>query len=464
MLNPRNRRTAIHQIFAALFGILIASGTLSAQESRWIEVFTEGIEKAEEERKDVLLFFTGSDWCPPCEMLESEVMSHEDFQFEASQNYVLIKLDFPKTIVQTEQIKRLNAQAAEMFGVTSYPTVVLTDYELKPFAITGYQAGGVENYLGAIEEFRRLRMVRDEKLKEAESAEGLQRATLLDEAIAGMNEDLIEVYYADIITEIIEIDSDDELGLRSRYNAEREAEMRKIIIGDIRTSCRLERPEQAIESIDGVLEEFDFPADEHLQILQLKLNVVRKLGDTEMLDSILDEMISLEGVEGDTQERLLVKKILLMAGTGRKDDAMRLLEQAIDAGGRNMYLLLAKGELLHAEENYAAAIEAFDAAIVAAVSEPDVLIEAVGGKADAHFAAGDQALALQTLDNFADNVRMPTDLRSEALLHKAMMLRETDRRRQAILAENRAIEVASGPTEKAEVQKLLERLRERFGE
>ena len=59
---------------------------------------------------------------------------------------------------------------------------------------------------------------------------------------------------------------------------------------------------------------------------------------------------------------------------------------------------------------------------------------------------------------------MPSDLRAESLLHKALIMRDMKRSRQARLAENRAIEITESPQERAEVQKIVERLREKFGE
>ena len=92
------------------------------------------------------------------------------------------------------------------------------------------------------------------------------------------------------------------------------------------------------------------------------------------------------------------------------------------------------------------------------------MIELVGSKADSLVAKGDPLSAIRELDNFADDQQMPGDLRGIALLHKAMIMRETDRRRQARLAENRAIEVAGSPEQRGEMQKLVERLRKKFGE
>ncbi len=124
-----------------------------------------------------------------------EVLSQQEFQFEASRHFVLVKLDFPQDTPQSDELKAQNNELATRFGVESYPTVILTDVNSKPYAITGYQEGGVENYLAVLEEFRQLRITRDEKLAAAKLATGLDRARLLDEAIAGLDESIIAVYY-----------------------------------------------------------------------------------------------------------------------------------------------------------------------------------------------------------------------------------------------------------------------------
>jgi predicted RNA polymerase sigma factor len=88
----------------------------------------------------------------------------------------------------------------------------------------------------------------------------------------------------------------------------------------------------------------------------------------------------------------------------------------------------------------------------------------ISAKADALYAVDKATEALQALDNYADDTQMPSDLRGEALLHKAMIMRDMNRSRQARLAENRAIEITESAQERAEMQKIVERLRKKFGE
>lgn len=434
-----------------------------ADEEGFTEDAKAAIERAVKEDKELILYFTGSDWCPPCQKLDREVFSEKEFLFEVSKHYVLVKFDFPKQTEQDPETAKQNQEYAEMFGIDSFPTLVLTDNLLKPFAFASYEEGGFQNYLALLEEARQLRVERDENLKKAEGKTGAERAKFLDQAIGKMREEIIRVYYPEIVAEIVKIDKDGELGLRAKWNAAEDAEMRKVIMTDVMMISRLEKPQRAIEFIDEVLKEIDFTNSQRLEIYQIKLNLVRQMKDDARIDALLDEMIALDGVEGETRQRLIVKKIYLMIGSGRRKQAMKLLDESIAKGSGSMHLYLAKGELHNAEQEYKEAISAFDEALKTARGNPDIMIELVSARADALYAIDDAKTALQSLDSFADDTQMPSDLRAEALLHKSLIMREMKRSRQARLAENRAIEVSETPKQKAEMQKIVDRLRKKYG-
>lgn len=450
-------------IVVGLADVGFASGLTRVDEG-----FTEDVEaalkQAKQEKKDIIFLYTGSDWCPPCKKLESEVLSEKEFLFEVSKDFVLVKFDFLKQTEQDPELVKQNEAWAQKYGVNSFPTLVLTDWNQKPFAFAGYETGGFQNYLGLLEEARRLRVDRDDFLKQAEGKVGNERAALLDKAISGIREEIIQVYYQEIVDEIVELDKSDELGLRTKWNESKDREMRKVIMTDLIMVSRLEKPERAIQFIDDVMKEIKFTSEEKLKIFQLKLNLVRTLKDNQKTDAVLDEMIQLEGVEGETRQRLIVKKAYLMVGTDRYDEGLDLLNSAIADNRGGLYLYLAKGELLESRKKHEEAIKSYNTGLLSARSNPDVMAELVSAKADASFAMGDSEEAMRTLDNFSDDTQVPADLRAEALLHKAMIMRDMKRVRQARLAENRAIQVVESAAEKAEMQKIVDRLRAKFGE
>ena len=459
--HPMKKLTSI------LFCLLLAASTSTTSASvneNWHDDINKAIAASKENGKDLLLLYTGSDWCPPCKQLESEVLGQEEFLNEAKNNFEFVIFDFPKQKQLSEATQKQNREWASKFGVEGYPTVILVDSKLRPYAITGYRDGGVENYLGMLGEFHQARIRRDEAFAKAEKLTGPERAKALDAGLSEMETELASIYYEDMIKEIVDIDKEDELALRTKWNASKDSENRKVIMTDIVVVSRLKKPELAIQFIDEVLEEIKFPAIQKLQIYQIKLNLLRKINDLPAMDAMLDQMIGMEELTNETRQRLMVKKVFFMVGTDRQDGGQKYLNESLEKlGSRSGLLWLAHGELLVSDSKFKQAIDSFDTGIKNANGDPDVLIDLFGAKADAHMSLENELEAIRTLDAFADNKGMPSDLRSEAMLQKAMIMRDSGRSRRATLVENRAVEIAESPSERAETQKLVERLRKRFG-
>ncbi len=436
----------------------------ASAEDIWRDDIDAALEVAKADGKDLLLFYTGSDWCEPCKKMVAEILDKPDFLDAITKHFLLVELDFPHDRQLSNEMVKQNQEWSDKFGIEGFPTIVLMDLEQRPFGITGYREGGVGAYLDLLNDFRQKRMRRDEVLVKAELLKGPERAKMLDQALSELDSSLAELYYEKIIDEIVEIDSEDALGLRTKWNASKDAEMRKIILTDIVVVSRLEKPEVAIKFIDDVLDEFIFPAQQLLQILQIKLGLLRKVNQIEAMDKVLENMISIEELTEDSRQRLLVKKIFFMVGTDRREEGLKLLDESIGKADRSAsQLWLAKGQLLDADGRHDEAIVCFDSGINNGDPSPDILIELFGAKADSYMALKNELRAIQSLDKFAENTEMPSDLRAEALLQKAMIMRASDRDRQATLVENRAIEISGSPEEQAEMRKLVERLRKKQG-
>lgn len=199
--------------------LLLAPATLAGGEG-WTEDFEAAKAQAREEGKDLLIDFTGSDWCGWCIRLDDEVFSKEPFKAEAPKKYVLVSLDFPRAKEQDEAIKKQNAELQRRFGIEGFPTIYLADAEGRPYARTGYQPGGPEKYLAHLDELQANKARRDEILARADAAQGVDRARALDEALAYLGEQGISsTPYESIVDEIIALDAEDEGGLKSKYES-----------------------------------------------------------------------------------------------------------------------------------------------------------------------------------------------------------------------------------------------------
>lgn len=121
----------------------------------WIQDFEQAKKLAAAQGKDILMDFTGSDWCGWCIKLDKEVFSQQAFIDAIPKKFVLLKLDFPqdKSLV-TPEIMAQNAKLQKEYPVSGYPTIILTDATGKQYAKTGYQAGGPEKYIEHLNEFQ----------------------------------------------------------------------------------------------------------------------------------------------------------------------------------------------------------------------------------------------------------------------------------------------------------------------
>lgn len=200
-----------------LLNSFAAAQDTEGKAAQWLQNITEAKSKAEAEKKDLLLDFTGSDWCVWCKRLDQEVFEKDAFQTAVPKDFVLVKLDFPQDdSLVTPEIKKQNEQLQSEYSVQGFPTVILTDAQGRPYAQTGYQQGGAENYVEHIAELKQKRVERDEQFAKAKTAEGVERAKALAAGLDAVGEGLLG-FYAPEIRQIIELDQKDEAGLKSRF-------------------------------------------------------------------------------------------------------------------------------------------------------------------------------------------------------------------------------------------------------
>lgn len=111
-------------LFAAAAALLTLAVPLQAGDG-WKTDYSAALAEAAKEKRPVLLEFTGSDWCPPCQAMKKRVFDSADFQRFAKDNLILVELDFPQAKPQSADLKKQNAELAEKYGVDGYPTIIV---------------------------------------------------------------------------------------------------------------------------------------------------------------------------------------------------------------------------------------------------------------------------------------------------------------------------------------------------
>lgn len=94
-------------------------------EGNWLTDFPKAQAQAKEQKKLLLIDFTGSDWCPPCKQFKKTVLSSPEFNKFAAEKLVLLEADFPEHKSQPPALKKANDALMEKFKVEAFPTVIV---------------------------------------------------------------------------------------------------------------------------------------------------------------------------------------------------------------------------------------------------------------------------------------------------------------------------------------------------
>ena len=136
--------------------VILGSLTIQAQELTWQTDMNKAMEISKKSKKPLFLFFTGSDWCGWCMRLQNEVFKTPEFKKWATENVVLVELDFPRRTPQLPEIQKQNSELQQTFAVQGYPTVWFVNaskkdgkINLEKLGSTPYLAGGPSAWLDA---------------------------------------------------------------------------------------------------------------------------------------------------------------------------------------------------------------------------------------------------------------------------------------------------------------------------
>ena len=113
----------------------------------WIADMDAAKKQAAEQKKDLMIEFTGSDWCGFCIKMEQNAFGVPSFGDFLNKNFVLFKADFPSRKQIPEDIRKQNSQLSKKYAIPGYPTVVIISPDGKELTRTGFIRGDVNDYL-----------------------------------------------------------------------------------------------------------------------------------------------------------------------------------------------------------------------------------------------------------------------------------------------------------------------------
>jgi thioredoxin-related protein len=248
----------------ALIGTTLAGG------EGWTSDFEAAKTQAAGSKKDLLIDFTGSDWCGWCIKLNDEVFKHDAFKEGVKDTFVLVELDFPKDKTKvSDEVRAQNEMLSEKYGVEGFPTILLTDAGGRPYATTGYQKGGPEKYVEHLNELRAKKTARDEAFAAADKAEGVEKAKALVAALDAMklSDAAVAGFYSDVVERIKAADPEDATGFSKKAAA---AGRLKAFQEKLQELAGKQDMDGALKLLDQTLAEGGFETEETLQLMMTR--------------------------------------------------------------------------------------------------------------------------------------------------------------------------------------------------
>lgn len=117
----------------------------SVDDSKWLTNYDSAISKAKKQKKNVLVYFTGSDWCPPCKMLKTDLFDTNEFQ-ELSNNYILLYIDVPRNrdLISEKQMVHNKELLTKLNKKKVFPMFKIIDAKGNELdKLSGYSMNGV---------------------------------------------------------------------------------------------------------------------------------------------------------------------------------------------------------------------------------------------------------------------------------------------------------------------------------
>jgi len=141
-----------------LFASILLFVTLGSTAQTWEKSFEVAKSRSVTEGKNILLCFSGSDWCIPCIKLEKTIWESKEFAAYSKDHFVLLRADFPKKKANAlpKEQQDQNDQLAESYNKQGmFPLVVLLNKSGKVLGTTSYKNISPSEYIALLHSFEK---------------------------------------------------------------------------------------------------------------------------------------------------------------------------------------------------------------------------------------------------------------------------------------------------------------------
>ncbi|HTM52610.1 MAG TPA: thioredoxin family protein [Pirellulales bacterium] len=344
---------------------------------RWVRNLDEAKQIAQAEHKDLLINFTGLNWCHYCIQLEAEVFSKPEFAV-AAKDFVMVEIDYPGADERLEgDMKEWFPKLRDYYMVAAYPTVIIADSSGLPVAYTGYKDGITpDKFLTELARDRASRQARDEAQAQAARLSGAERAKKLHESLMAINLNLgtmfsrkvdpLLAFYGNVVNEIKSLDT--ATGETAKYYDKRVADRKEwdekpgvAIFEELKRFRGADDASAAIAYLDQMLASVkDDEVRWRVELARqskMELATVRK-GLSKEQENLSCEaalanarrLLSIPPKTDEIRENLLAHEALMLGRLGRTDEMVaqfdERIRQAAEGSPERLALLGSKGNAL----------------------------------------------------------------------------------------------------------------------
>jgi thioredoxin-related protein len=274
-IRPRFDPSMKRIVTACLFATVLS---VCAEPSAWLIDFEAAKKKASAEKKNLLVNFTGSDWCGYCIQLDKEVFRKEAFLNGVMDKFVLVTIDFPEDESKVDDRTRAqNEELQEKYRVDGYPTILLADSTGRPFAFTGYQEGGAEKYVAHLDDLLKTKVSFDKAVQEATGLEGMDKGAKTASALESLElpHYQLAAFYQEEIRLIESLDKESTLPfLRNLATEKRFSELE----GKVETLLEDGKIDEAMRMVDAGIADAGYNTDQRQRMVFFKAVVFMETG------------------------------------------------------------------------------------------------------------------------------------------------------------------------------------------
>jgi thioredoxin-related protein len=107
--------------------------------------------EARQSGRQILLVFSGSDWCLPCIHFEKNILTDSAFRQFAGQRFVVLQADFPQRKKIPAQVKAQYETLAGQFNAEgAFPKIILLTSDKALLAVLPYTGQSPADFIGEV--------------------------------------------------------------------------------------------------------------------------------------------------------------------------------------------------------------------------------------------------------------------------------------------------------------------------